>query len=766
MERRAITIRGLVQGVGMRPFVHGLARCCALTGSVRNRLDGIRIEVEGEPPALERFLRELVGQPPPLARIDEVTWEALPVQGEREFQIEPSEIAGTGSIFIAPDAATCADCLAELFDPVDRRYRYPFLNCTNCGPRLTIVTGAPYDRQRTTMAGFTMCAACRAEYENPADRRFHAQPTCCPACGPSLRLLDGNGEPIDTADPLVAFADMLLAGRIGAIKGLGGFHLACDTRSATAVETLRRGKNRDDKPFAVLVADIERAESLCLIGAAELELLRSPGAPIVLLPRRPEANVAEAVAPGNPHLGLMLPYTPLHHLLVHALGRIPLVLTSGNRSDEPIAYENADALARLNGLADCFLVHDRPIHVRCDDSVTRWVGGAEMPIRRSRGYAPQTISMPVDCREPTLALGGQLKCTFAFGRNRRAFLSHHLGDLDHPDAYSAFEKDIALYEDLFAFRPRLLVHDLHPDYVSSRYAQERGLALLAVQHHHAHMASCMAENGRVRPVLGVVFDGTGFGLDGTVWGGEFLVGDLGGFIRAAHLRRVGMPGGEQAIREPWRMAVSQARDAGVPPGLLQNRIPAESFRIVEGMVARNLRCPITSSAGRLFDAVASLIGLRDRVRYEGQAAIELEWAAMTIRSEGSYPFEIEEPRPGEEFPLVVDTRPLVRAVVRDLFKGTEPSRIARRFHSTLVAVIVAVCKRLRSITGLDAVALSGGVFLNGLLFSETITQLEGEGFLVLRHRLVPPGDGGLSLGQLAIAGQKQGPCSLRPETDS
>jgi hydrogenase maturation protein HypF len=760
MERRAILVRGIVQGVGFRPFVYGLASRLHLGGFVRNQTGTVLIEVEGEPPALDCFLAELAGQPPPLAHIEHLSWEPRQPRGEPLFRIEHSDHAAASSVFISPDGATCADCLAELFDPADRRFGYPFLNCTNCGPRLTIITGAPYDRPRTTMASFPLCAACRAEYEDPADRRFHAQPIACPACGPRLEILNASGEKVLTDDPLACFVDALRAGRIGALKGLGGYHLVCDARKPEAVHELRRRKHRDEKPFAVMVPDVEGAEALCEVQPAERDLLRSMQRPIVLLRKRRPERVAEGVAPRNPSLGVMLPYTPLHHLLLRAAGGGSLVMTSGNRSDEPIAYQDGEALVKLAGIADLFLVHNRPIHVRCDDSVVRVVDGQTLPIRRSRGYAPRPIDLAFEFPYPTLAVGGQLKAAFALGRDRQAFLSHHLGDLDHFEAFRAFQADLDMYEQLFAIRPQVLAHDLHPDYATTCYAEGRaareGIALLSVQHHHAHMASCMAENGLEGPVIGVTLDGTGFGTDGTIWGGEFLIGEYLSFRRAAHLRAVGMPGGDQAIRQPWRMAVAHLMDAGAESPALAARISPVEFQTIRTMLQRRLNTPMTSSAGRLFDAVAALAGVRDRVNYEGQAAIELEWLAAGEGPDGMYPFDLVEIAEGNppESVLQVDTRPLIRDVLRDVGSGTDAARIARRFHSTVVEIIAAVCGWLRKTTGLDTVVLSGGVFLNALLTHEASARLTAEGFRVHRHRLVPPNDGGLSLGQLAIAARR------------
>jgi hydrogenase maturation protein HypF len=762
-NRLAIAVRGTVQGVGFRPYVYGLATRLDLGGSVRNQAGAVWIEVEGEQHALDRFLTELTRHPPPLARIEHLSTEPRGPRGDRLFRIAPSETGTAGPVFVSPDVATCDACLAELFDPADRRYRYPFLNCTDCGPRLTVVTAAPYDRSRTTMAAFPMCPACRAEYEDPADRRFHAEPTACPACGPRLRLHDGGGRPHEVPDPLAHFAAAIRAGQIGALKGLGGYHLVCDATAGAAVAELRRRKHRDEKPFAVMVADAGAADALCTVSPQERGLLCSTRRPIVLLRKRPTAAVADAVAPGSPHLGLMLPYTPLHHLLMREVGGTPLVMTSGNRSDEPIAYQDDDAFARLAGIADLFLAHDRPIHVRCDDPVTRVVGGTELPVRRSRGSAPQPVPLPFDSPRPVLAVGGQLKGTFALARDRHAFLSHHLGDLDHYSAYRAFERDIELYEQLFEIRPELLVHDLHPDYTSTRYAQDRatreGLEHVAVQHHHAHMASCMAEHGLTGPVIGVTFDGTGYGTDGAVWGGEFLTGDYREFRRAAHLRYVGMPGGERAIREPWRMAVAHLADAGWSGALPRGDVPEAAQRTVRVMLQRGVNAPPTSSAGRLFDAAAALAGVRQSVSYEGQAAVELEWLATTVPPpDGSYPFELTHAEEGESPgpSLVADTRPLVRAVAEDAARGTAAASIARRFQTTVVEMIAAVCGRIRERSGLNEVVLSGGVFLNALLTSEVTDRLTGDGFAVYRHRLVPPNDGGLSLGQLAVAGHRVG----------
>jgi hydrogenase maturation protein HypF len=603
------------------------------------------------------------------------------------------------------------------------------------------------------MAGFDLCPACRSEYDDPRDRRFHAQPTACARCGPRLELLDDLGRSTPSpSGPLLSFANFLRQGGIGALKGLGGFHLACDARHEAVVATLRRRKGREAKPFAVMVRNAQDAAGLCKISPRERALLESSRAPIVLLERREDARprIADAVAPASPFLGLLLPYTPLHHLLLQELGGIPLVMTSGNRAEEPIATDDR-AVEQLRGIADVYLVHDRPIQVRCDDSVTRVIEDDEAPIRRSRGYAPQPLPLPIESAVPTLAVGGQLKSTFALARGNHAFLSHHLGDLDQPSTYDAFRRDVELYQSLLAIHPCRIVHDLHPDYASTEYARTRavreGWEVVAVQHHHAHMASCMAENGLTGPVIGVTFDGAGYGLDGTIWGGEFLIGDYRGFRRAAHLEEALMPGGEQAVREPWRMAVSYLTDAGGDLRWFQERIPASRIDVVRQMLLRKVNCPRTSSAGRLFDGVSSLLGVRDRVAYEGQAAIELETLARSQPADGAYAVDLQ--RKDETW--IVRVGPMLAGIEKDLCKGVPGATIARRFHSTMAELIRTTLIRLREESGLTDVVLSGGVFMNELLLRETLRTLRHEGFSVFRHRRVPANDGGLSLGQLAVA---------------
>jgi hydrogenase maturation protein HypF len=757
MPRRAVTVWGQVQGVGFRPFAYQLACRFGLGGFVRNQGGNVLIEVEGEDQVLNSFLVELSLCAPPLARIYDVNWLSKPELGERGFSIEPSQLSTADSPLISPDIATCDQCLAEMVDAGDRRFAYAFLNCTNCGPRLTIITAAPYDRPRTTMAAFAMCAACRQEYEDPSNRRFHAQPIACPACGPSLRILDSDGRQISGADPVNYAGTALARGMIGAVKSLGGYHLVCDARTESAVAKLRERKHRDAKPFAIMVRDLTVARRIGELSAEEEALLTSRARPIVLLRRRP-SHVAASVAPRNPYLGIMLPYTPLHHLLTQAVNDMPLVMTSGNWSDEPIAYDDGDAVAKLRGLADFFVTHDRPIQIRCDDSVMRVVAGRPLPLRRSRGFAPAPIELPFACLRPILALGGQLKATFALGRDRHASMSHHLGDLDHFEAYRAFVEAIEHYKRLFANEPECIVHELHPDYASTRYAYEccQRTERLAVQHHHAHLASCLAEHGLDEAVIGVIFDGTGYGPDGAVWGGEFLIGGYRGYRRAAHLRYVPMPGGEQAIREPWRMAVSHVMDAKLNGTVLEATVTGRALDTVRQMIQRQINSPATSSAGRLFDAVAALTGVRHRVEYEGQAATELEWLADETPTDGSYPFDLQVPADeAKQPPIEIDTRPLIAAVADDVRRGISAGLIARRFHTTMVEIIASVCKHLRDQTRLESVALSGGVFMNALLLSEVVPRLTELGFRVYRHQRVPPNDGGLCLGQLAIAAALQ-----------
>jgi hydrogenase maturation protein HypF len=749
-ERRHITVEGIVQGVGFRPFVYGLAVKNGLAGFVLNDTAGVTIELEGEPPALESFLTYLREQPPPLARIENVDCRIIPPRGESAFNIVGSQGDEERSALISPDTPTCDDCLRELFDPSDRRYRYPFINCTNCGPRFTIIKDVPYDRERTIMAGFKMCDDCESEFHNPADRRFHAQPNACSQCGPRVRLLDSRGHEILEGDPISRAARLLRRGVVLAVKGLGGYHLACNAFDHDAVRRLRARKHREDKPFAVMAPDLRAVRQLCFVAEEDETLLCSRARPIVLLRKRENIQIAEAVAPAHRHLGLMLPYTPLHHLLLSDTD-FPLVMTSGNLSEEPIAYKDDDAFRRLGKVAEYFLVHDREIHMRCDDSVTRTIEGRELLIRRSRGYAPQPISMAAPFVKPVLACGAHLKNTFCLGKERHVFMSHHIGDLENYETLDSFAKGIEHFKNLFAVEPAVIAHDLHPEYLSTKYALNcEGLIKIGVQHHHAHIAGCMAEHGLAGPVIGVAFDGLGYGEDGTIWGGEFLLATLSGYERRAHLRYVPLAGGDRAIREPWRMAVSYLRDAlGTDPislGLPDwNAIPEKKIEIVTSMMERGLNTVQTSSCGRLFDAVASIMGLRHEVNYEGQAAIELEMATLEGVSE-SYPFEI-----GATSPWEIDMRPVIEHLVREVKMRLPVGSVAAKFHNTLVAVILEVCRRLRESEGLHLVCLSGGTFQNAYLQERVIPSLRARGFEVYLNSKVPTNDGGIALGQAAIA---------------
>jgi hydrogenase maturation protein HypF len=747
--RSAIRVTGIVQGVGFRPYVHALAGRLGLAGFVGNDERGVVIEAEGPPAALEALLAEIRTHPPGPALVSSVTAAPLPVRGDHTFTIAPSSAGGAAATLISPDLATCADCLRELRDPADRRYRHPFISCTNCGPRFTIVTGVPYDRATTTMAGFPMCRACAREYHDPADRRFHAQPVCCHDCGPVLRFLPADawaaGESSDVSDPIGAAAEALRQGAVVAVKGLGGYHLAALAADELAVATLRARKHREDKPFAVLVPDLAAAASLCEVGPAEAVELGSRRAPIVLLRRRPDAGVAVAVAPGDRHLGLFLPYTPVHHLLLAAVGT-PLVLTSGNVSDEPIAHRDDDAAARLPAIADAALVHDRPIRTRADDSVLRVVRDRPYLVRRSRGYAPEPMPLAVAAGPPILGCGAELKNTFCLLRGGEAFVSHHVGDLENAETLRAFTDGIAHLGRLLDVEPEVVAHDLHPEYLSTKWALAKAdRQLVGVQHHHAHLAGCLAEHGEAGPAIGLACDGLGYGTDGTLWGGEVLDVSLTGFTRLAHLEPVPLPGGTTAIRQPWRTAASWLRAAGEELPALTGRIGPE-WETVRRLLDSRLDLPVTTSAGRLFDAVAALCGVRDRVTYEGQAAIELERCADRAVREG-YPAG----RDGG----VLRGSDLVRAVVADLRGGTDPAVVAARFHHGLAGLLVGAAVDAAGMLGRDTVALSGGVFQNLLLLEAVRSGCAAAGLRVLVHSRLPCNDGGISLGQVAVAGAQR-----------
>ena len=750
--RVRLRVGGVVQGVGFRPHVHRMAADAGLTGLVGNDAHGVFIEVQGDVDAVRAFVEALPHRAPPLARVESVRVEPRPpVPSEQGFRIVAS--AGGGGardVLVAPDTATCADCLAELWDPGDRRHRYPFTNCTNCGPRYTIVTDVPYDRPNTTMAGFTMCADCAAEYHDPADRRFHAQPVCCPVCGPRLRLLEAGREV--AGDALADAAARLRQGQVLAVKGLGGYHLAVVATDRGATATLRARKHREDRPFALMVADLDGARSLARLSDAEVALLTAPERPIVLARRRLGTQLAPAVAPGTDWLGIMLPYTPLHHLLLQEVG-VPLVMTSGNLSDEPIAHRDDDARARLGGIADAFLTHDRPIHTRVDDSVVRVVGGAAVPVRRSRGYVPRPVRLPVPSPAHVLAVGAELKNTVCLARGDRAFLSHHVGDLENAETLAAFEHAVDHVARLFDVRPTIVAHDLHPEYLSTKHAIDLAdadpeLRLVGVQHHHAHVAACLADHGVTGPVIGVALDGLGYGEDGTLWGGEVLVADLTASRRVAHLDGVPMPGGAAAIREPWRMALAHLDAAGLDvEGSGVARRHPDRWHPVLQLARTGTNAPTTSSMGRLFDAVAALCGLHDTVTFEGQAAIALEQVAASDAT-GTYPVGwIDVP----DGPWRMRGSDLVRGVVADLDDGVPVPTVAARFHTGVVDLVVAACQRVREAEGLATVALSGGVFQNLWLAEGVAGRLATEGFTVLTHRQVPCNDGGISLGQAAVA---------------
>ncbi|MFK0255187.1 carbamoyltransferase HypF [Streptomyces sp. NPDC090445] len=784
VQRRRIVVRGVVQGVGFRPYVYTRATGLGLTGHVTNTPEGVVAEVEGAPAAVTAFCERLAADAPPLAVVHTVDHHEVPAAGGSGFTITASRAGGPVRTLVSPDTATCADCLAELADPADRRHRHPFITCTHCGPRFTIVTGLPYDRDHTTMARFPLCPDCAREYADPADRRFHAQPVACPACGPRLRLLTG-APPRETggADPIAAARRLLAAGAILAVKGLGGYHLACDAANPAAVAELRRRKARGDKPFALMARDLSDIEHLVRLDPAERGLLAGPVRPVVLLRRRPgtgsgpgAATVADAVAPRCPDLGVMLPYTPVHHLLLGLPGDPPgprlLVMTSGNRSGEPIVTDDTEALERLGGLADAWLTHDRPIHVPCDDSVVRVCDGELLTLRRARGYAPLPLELPLPV-PPVLAAGGDLKNTFCLGEGRKAWLSAHIGDMDDLATQQAFERAERQLESLTGVRPARLAADRHPGYRSGAWARRAAGSrpLTAVQHHHAHIASAMAEHGLdgTGRVIGVAFDGTGYGDDGTVWGGEILLADYTGHHRFAHLAPVPLPGGDAAVRRPYRMALSHLRAAGLPrsPDLpCTAACPPEELRVLERQLERGLHCTPTSSMGRLFDAVSSLAGICHHAGYEAQAAIELESAALAAPPAGpgpgpgpgsGYAFALRPPQPPARdagpgtAPVVADPAPVLAAVVADLRAGTPAPVIAARFHTAVAALVAGLAALARERHGLDTVALTGGVFANTVLSSACTRLLRERGFTVLRHHRIPPNDGGLALGQLMVA---------------
>jgi len=762
LKRRAVLVRGVVQGVGFRPFVYRLALETHLAGSIGNDTDGVTIEIEGAGEGIDEFLQRLRTDAPPMARIDSVAVLDLEPSGESEFRIVISQVLGSVSTGIPADAATCVDCLRELLDPRDRRYRYPFLNCTNCGPRFTITRRIPYDRPQTSMAAFPMCAACQGEYDDPLNRRFHAQPNACWDCGPKVWLVDSEGNKIAASDPVIACIDRLMDGQIMAIKGIGGFHLGVDATNESAVMRLRERKHRYGKPLAVMVRDIDAVRELCMLSLEEEALLQAPTRPIVLARACESNGIAPAVAPGIPWLGVFLPYAPLQHLLfadprVHAL-----VMTSANLSEEPISIDNDEARTRLKDIADAVLLHNREILQRCDDSVAALVDGAPQLVRRARGFVPLAVELPMDA-PPLLAVGGHLKSVFALARGRHAYQSQHLGDIENLSGLEFFKESLDHLMRTFEIVPQTVVHDLHPGYLSTawakEWAQERGLPLVGVQHHHAHIAGCMAEHGLEGPVIGLALDGTGYGTDGRIWGGEVLVARLGGFERFAHLEYVPMPGGDAAVREPWRMALAHLRTAGVDvtssETLTLLGAKERETRLLARMMERGINAPLTSSLGRLFDAVAAVVLNRRVVDYEAQAAIELEGVAVDEPEDSNgYPITIEGGSREKREPLRMNVAPLWAELFRDLRSGVSKARMAARFHAGVANGFTRAAAAARAATSISTVALSGGVMHNRRLARLLRMKLEAEGFRVYQHRRISPGDGGLSYGQAAAAAAK------------
>jgi hydrogenase maturation protein HypF len=749
---KKIKVTGIVQGVGFRPFVYGLAEKYALAGWVRNSSSGVDIILEGLPTNLEHFLSDLQTHPPALARIDSCTAEEISVSGFSEFIIQPSLEEEGKFVPISPDMSICADCERELFDPQNRRYRYPFINCTNCGPRFSIIKDIPYDRPKTTMAGFKLCDPCRHEYENPLDRRFHAQPTACGDCGPQVWLESSGQKLAEKEDAIQLTRKWLREGKIVAIKGLGGYHLACDAQNETAVAELRKRKQRSDKAFALMSFSPAAIREFCEVSQAEEKLLTSPQHPIVLLKKHANIPIAPSVAPGQNTLGFMLPYTPLHLLLLEPEEGFPdaLVMTSGNLSEEPVAFVDEEALSRLHPIADGFLMNDRPIQMRVDDSVYRIVANQPYPIRRARGYAPQSIHLPQEVLQ-TLAVGAELKNTFCVTRENYAFLSHHIGDLENYETLLSFEQGIEHFTRLFRITPEVVVADLHPDYLSTHYAQnyaaEKGLPLIQVQHHHAHLAACLADNGWAtpNPVIGFSFDGTGLGTDGRIWGSEVLIGGYTGYERRFHLAEMPLPGGDTSTRSPARIALAYLVACGLdwePDLPSQQALCSEERNVLRSQLNLKINCPYTTSMGRLFDAVAALIGIRQIATYEGQAAIELE-NCCDPEETAAYPFEMNDD--------AIQVAPLFQQILADWHQGLSSATISAKFHNGLANLVYELSQQIRGQNGLSVVAFSGGVWQNITLLNKSLKLLKQAGFRTLIHQQVPTNDGGLSLGQVMIA---------------
>lgn len=756
--RKRIKVTGVVQGVGFRPFVYQLAERSGISGWVTNTSRGVMIEAEGEKDRLDLFIRALKEDAPRLASVAGIEAEPIELCGETGFTIHESEIEDQRIAMIPADVAMCEACAADISDPSNRRFGYPFTNCTDCGPRFTIIRDIPYDRPGTTMSTFEMCPDCSREYHDPTDRRFHAQPNACPICGPKVWIEDGHGAwDMGHGSAIEEAAALIANGRIVAIKGLGGFHLACDAKNAEAVRELRRRKGRSRKPFAIMVRDLEEARRLCKITTEEEAILLSYERPIVLLEAKDKSGIAEEVAPGNRYLGIMLPYTPLHHLLFRH-SPSALVMTSGNLSEEPIVYRNDDSLVKLGHIADAFLMHDRDIHVACDDSVVRSILGAPMPIRRARGFVPGAIDLGFD-GPSILACGAEQKNSFCLTVGRWAIPSQHIGDIDNAETLDYYEHAVEHLSKLYDIKLDIVAHDMHPDYLATRYALSLdGPRKLPVQHHHAHIAACMAEHKLTEPVIGVAFDGTGYGTDGAIWGGEFLIADLTAFERAAHLRYVPMPGGSAAIAKPARMALSHLIDAygneaqGIAERLLG--LSPEEVPVVFKQIERRINSPMTSSMGRLFDSVSALLGLCRDATYEGEPAVLLEMCAG-CSDESCYRFDIVE----EDGCSIIDTRPIIRGLVCDIPANASAAEVSARFHNTITRIIIEVSQRIRDKVGLNSIVLSGGCFQNARLLESAIKGLQAKGFVVFRHKVVPTNDGGISLGQAAIAAMRNEECA-------
>jgi hydrogenase maturation protein HypF len=750
--RRQIEVSGIVQGVGFRPYIYRLATSRKLRGNICNTSAGVSIEVQGPAEMVQDFVEHLPADAPPLSRITSFVVRELACNRDADFRIVHSQAGEEVRTLISPDVAICPDCLRELFDPADRRYRYPFINCTNCGPRFTIVRDIPYDRPSTSMAVFPMCSACRTEYEDPLNRRFHAQPNACWDCGPQVELWDRSGRQVPCRDPIAEAASGLHAGLIVAVKGLGGFHLAADANNRAAVALLRDRKRRVEKPFAVMVPDSAAAQDICEVDNAARAALESMQRPIVLLPKKASRSIPDEVAPFNRYLGVFLPYTPLHYLLIREGGFKALVMTSGNLSEEPIAIANEEAVKRLGRLADYFLVHNREILLRCDDSVVRVTGGVMRQSRRSRGCVPVPVFLK-DEQPSVLAVGGELKNTICLTKDKHAFLSQHIGDLENAESYSFFNEAIEHLQRILEICPTIIAYDLHPDYFSTKWAlQQSGTRVVGVQHHHAHIASCMAENHLDGQVIGFALDGTGYGTDGHIWGGEVLVADYQNFERAAHFEYVPLPGGAAAIHEPWRMAVSYlahhfGRDFLKLDIPFVRQLEHAKTNLLLRMIEQRINSPLTSSCGRLFDAVAALLGIRQQVNYEAQAAIELEMAISSPQEGNGYSLDLT--REGDSW--IISTRALFKAIIADLRQNVALGEISRHFHDGLVSAFVQIAGLLRDKTALNRVCLSGGTFHNVYLSQQLESQLGEAGFEVFAQHEVPPGDGGLCLGQAVIA---------------